>query len=87
MRRDGGKFDRMISDFRTSDKIRAFVDAANVDDIAKRGVSTPDLVIRIKTGPMVLPAPDATPVDGLWRRHPRARGGLCRKLHRLFRDE
>ena len=64
MRRDGGKFDRMISDFRTSDKIRAFVDAANVDDIAKRGVSTPDLVIRIKTGPMVLPAPDAARLKG-----------------------
>jgi rhamnose utilization protein RhaD (predicted bifunctional aldolase and dehydrogenase)/NAD(P)-dependent dehydrogenase (short-subunit alcohol dehydrogenase family) len=59
VRRDGGKFDRMISDFRTSDKIRAFVDVANVDDIARRGVSTPDLVIRIKTGPLVLPAPDA----------------------------
>ncbi len=64
VRRDGGKFDRMISDFRTSEKIRAFVDAANVEDYAKRGVSTPDLVIRIKTGPMVLPAPDAASLDG-----------------------
>jgi rhamnose utilization protein RhaD (predicted bifunctional aldolase and dehydrogenase)/NAD(P)-dependent dehydrogenase (short-subunit alcohol dehydrogenase family) len=62
--RDGGRFDRMISDFRTSDKIRAFVDAANVDEIAKRGVSTPDLVIRIKAGPVVLPAPDAAQLKG-----------------------
>jgi rhamnose utilization protein RhaD (predicted bifunctional aldolase and dehydrogenase)/NAD(P)-dependent dehydrogenase (short-subunit alcohol dehydrogenase family) len=64
VRRDAGKFDRMISDFRTSDKIRAFVDAANVDEIARRGVSTPDLVIRMKTGPMVLPAPDAARLNG-----------------------
>jgi len=64
VRRDGGKFDRMISEFRTSDKIRAFVDAADVEDQARRGVSTPDLVIRIKTGPLVLPAPDASTIDG-----------------------
>jgi rhamnose utilization protein RhaD (predicted bifunctional aldolase and dehydrogenase)/NAD(P)-dependent dehydrogenase (short-subunit alcohol dehydrogenase family) len=62
--RGSGKFDRMISDFRTSDKIRAFVDSADVEDLAKRGVSTPDLVIRIKTGPLVLPPPDATRLDG-----------------------
>jgi rhamnose utilization protein RhaD (predicted bifunctional aldolase and dehydrogenase)/NAD(P)-dependent dehydrogenase (short-subunit alcohol dehydrogenase family) len=64
VRRDGGKFDRMVSEFRASDKIRAFVDAADVEDQAKRGVSTPDLVIRIKTGPLVLPAPDALKIDG-----------------------
>jgi rhamnose utilization protein RhaD (predicted bifunctional aldolase and dehydrogenase)/NAD(P)-dependent dehydrogenase (short-subunit alcohol dehydrogenase family) len=64
VRRDGGKFDRMISDFRTSEKIRAFVDASNVEDYARRGVSTPDLVIRIKTGPMVLPSPDAASLGG-----------------------
>jgi rhamnose utilization protein RhaD (predicted bifunctional aldolase and dehydrogenase)/NAD(P)-dependent dehydrogenase (short-subunit alcohol dehydrogenase family) len=61
---DGGKFDRMISDFRTSDQIRAFVDRADAADLATRGVSTPDLVIRIKSGPMVLPAPDAAGMTG-----------------------
>ena len=65
--RDGGRFDRMISDFRTSDQIRAFVDRANVDELATRGVSTPDLVIRIKSGPMVLPAPDAAAMTGYGR--------------------
>lgn len=59
IRRDGGRVDRMVNAFRTSETIRAFVDAANLDDIAGRGVSTPDLVIRMKSGPMVLPAPDA----------------------------
>ena len=44
-RATSGKFDRMISDFRTSDKIRAFVDAAQCRRLCRqRGVSTPDLV-------------------------------------------
>ncbi|MBB6486238.1 bifunctional aldolase/short-chain dehydrogenase [Rhizobium lusitanum] len=52
-----GRFDRMISVFRTSPDILDFVNSAEVTDMAARGVSTPDLSIRIKTGPMVLPAP------------------------------
>ncbi|ENN85341.1 short-chain dehydrogenase/reductase SDR [Rhizobium freirei PRF 81] len=52
-----GRFDRMVSVFRTSPAILDFVNAAEVTDMAARGVSTPDLSIRIKTGPMVLPAP------------------------------
>ncbi len=87
VRRDGGKFDRMISDFRTSEKIRAFVDAGNVEDYAKRGVSTPDLVIRIKTGPMVLPSPDAASLDG-YGDVIRARvAAFAESLHRLFRRQ
>ncbi|MDE1991146.1 MAG: bifunctional aldolase/short-chain dehydrogenase [Rhizobiaceae bacterium] len=57
--RGEGRYDRMVSEFRTSPAILAFVNAAEVQDMAARGVSTPDLSIRIKTGPMVLPAPDA----------------------------
>ncbi len=62
--RGEGRFDRMVSEFRASPTILDFVNAAEVEDIAARGVSTPDLSIRIKTGPMVLPAPDATALDG-----------------------
>lgn len=54
-----GRFDRMVSEFRASPDILAFVNSAEVEDMAQRGVSTPDLSIRIKTGPMVLSAPDA----------------------------
>ncbi|QFY63755.1 bifunctional aldolase/short-chain dehydrogenase (plasmid) [Rhizobium grahamii] len=52
-----GRFDRMVSVFRSSPAILDFVNAAEVEDMAARGVSTPDLSIRIKTGPVVLPAP------------------------------
>jgi len=60
--RDGG-WGRMVSDFRTSQKILDYVNAESAEDLAKRGVSTPDLSIRIKTGPMVLPAPEAGKLD------------------------
>jgi rhamnose utilization protein RhaD (predicted bifunctional aldolase and dehydrogenase)/NAD(P)-dependent dehydrogenase (short-subunit alcohol dehydrogenase family) len=55
--RGEGRYDRMISVFRASPAILDFVNASQVADMAARGVSTPDLSIRIKTGPMVLPAP------------------------------
>jgi rhamnose utilization protein RhaD (predicted bifunctional aldolase and dehydrogenase)/NAD(P)-dependent dehydrogenase (short-subunit alcohol dehydrogenase family) len=54
-----GRFDRMVSDFRSSEKLLTLINAASVEELALRGVSTPDLSIRIKTGPMVLPAPEA----------------------------
>src|SRR6185312_7311245 len=57
-----GRFDRMVSDFRTSDAILDFVNSQKIADYAGRGVSTPDLSIRIKTGPMALPAPDGSDV-------------------------
>lgn len=62
-----GRYDRMVNVFRTSPQILDFVNAAEVADMAARGVSTPDLSIRIKTGPMVLPAPSGTtsPVTAL----------------------
>ena len=59
--RGEGRFDRMISDFRTSDTMRRFPRSRR--DLARlcrdAACRTPDLSIRIKTGPMVLPAPDA----------------------------
>jgi rhamnose utilization protein RhaD (predicted bifunctional aldolase and dehydrogenase)/NAD(P)-dependent dehydrogenase (short-subunit alcohol dehydrogenase family) len=59
-----GRFDRMISDFRTSPAILDFLGGPRLEALARTGVSTPDLSIRIKTGPMVLPAPDAGDLKG-----------------------
>ena len=61
--RGEGKFDRMVSEFRSSPAILECVNATTVHEMAQRGVSTPDLSIRIKTGPMVLPAPDGSDLD------------------------
>ncbi len=63
MRHGEGRFDRMVSDFRTSPTILEFLNAEGLERRAARGVSTPDLSIRIKTGPMALPAPDADNLD------------------------
>lgn len=57
--RGEGRFDRMVSDFRTSPGILEFLASPRLEALARTGVSTPDLSIRIKTGPMVLPAADA----------------------------
>ncbi|TXH82719.1 MAG: bifunctional aldolase/short-chain dehydrogenase [Rhizobium sp.] len=62
-----GRFDRMVSVFRTSPAILDFVNAGEVAEMAARGVSTPDLSIRIKTGPMVLPAPAKETLAGYRR--------------------
>jgi rhamnose utilization protein RhaD (predicted bifunctional aldolase and dehydrogenase)/NAD(P)-dependent dehydrogenase (short-subunit alcohol dehydrogenase family) len=62
-----GRYDRMVSAFRASPAILAFVNSSDLVDLAGRGVSTPDLSIRIKTGPMVLPAPDRAGLDGYRR--------------------
>jgi rhamnose utilization protein RhaD (predicted bifunctional aldolase and dehydrogenase) len=59
-----GRFDRMISDFRTSPEVLEFLSTPRLEALAKTGLSTPDLSIRIKTGPMVLPAPEAGDIDG-----------------------
>jgi len=57
--RGEGRFDRFVTDFRTSPKIVDFLSSADLERLAASGVSTPDLSIRIKTGPMVLDAPEA----------------------------
>ncbi|MCO5060273.1 MAG: class II aldolase/adducin family protein, partial [Rhizobiaceae bacterium] len=57
--RGEGGYDRFVVDFRTSDRVRQFLSRADLQRLADTGVSTPDLSIRIKTGPMVLPSPAA----------------------------
>jgi rhamnose utilization protein RhaD (predicted bifunctional aldolase and dehydrogenase)/NAD(P)-dependent dehydrogenase (short-subunit alcohol dehydrogenase family) len=63
-RRGPREIERFVSAFRTSPEIVKFVGADNLGDLARRGVSTPDLSIRIKTGPMVLPAPELATLTG-----------------------
>ena len=69
--------DRMISDFRTSDAILEFLASSKLEELAARGVSTPDLSIRIKTGPMPVPAPDAAQAGRVQGRASRPRGKVC----------
>jgi len=61
--RGEGRFERMVSEFRTSPAILDFANSTEAEDLARRGVSTPDLSIRVKIGPMILPAPEAGKLD------------------------
>ena len=56
--RGEGSFSRMVLEFRSSPEILDFLGRADLGTLVQAGVSTPDLSIRIKTGPMALPAPD-----------------------------
>ncbi|MGE0751098.1 MAG: bifunctional aldolase/short-chain dehydrogenase [Variibacter sp.] len=52
-----GAWRRMVLDFRTSDRLLAFVNGADVPRYANAGVVTPDHTIRTKNWPLILPAP------------------------------
>jgi NAD(P)-dependent dehydrogenase (short-subunit alcohol dehydrogenase family) len=57
--RGEGRYDRFVVDYRSSDKIRDFLSYRDLERLARTGVSTPDLVIRIKNAPLVLAPPVA----------------------------
>ncbi|MGV8839339.1 MAG: bifunctional aldolase/short-chain dehydrogenase [Bauldia sp.] len=59
-----GAWRRLVLDFRTSPEILAYVGGADLADYGRRGTVTPDHVIRTKPLPLVLPAPDASDLDG-----------------------
>lgn len=51
---------RWLLHHRSSARIRRFVDGVGLGDYGRRGVATPEQVIRIKSGPAILPAADAS---------------------------
>jgi rhamnose utilization protein RhaD (predicted bifunctional aldolase and dehydrogenase)/NAD(P)-dependent dehydrogenase (short-subunit alcohol dehydrogenase family) len=57
-----GRFRRFVLAHRTSPKIRAFVDGAELSRYSQLGTVTPDHVIRIKPWPLILTAADG---DGI----------------------
>jgi NAD(P)-dependent dehydrogenase (short-subunit alcohol dehydrogenase family) len=52
-----------VLDFRTSPEILNYVGAADLADISRRGVVTPDHVIRTKNKPLLVPTPEAGKLD------------------------
>jgi rhamnose utilization protein RhaD (predicted bifunctional aldolase and dehydrogenase)/NAD(P)-dependent dehydrogenase (short-subunit alcohol dehydrogenase family) len=84
--RGHGAYDRMVSVFRATPDILDFVNAAEVEDMALRGVSTPDLSIRIKTGPMVLNAPEKGGLDA-YRAHIDERVSSYMVQYKAYFDE
>jgi rhamnose utilization protein RhaD (predicted bifunctional aldolase and dehydrogenase)/NAD(P)-dependent dehydrogenase (short-subunit alcohol dehydrogenase family) len=54
---------RFVLEFRSSAEILAYVNGAELQDYAQRGVVTPDHVLRSKNRPLVVPAPRAAELD------------------------
>jgi len=54
---------RLILDFRTSTKIKAFVGGKHLGRYANQGTATPDHVIRTKHKPLIVPAPEQGKLD------------------------
>ncbi len=59
-----GRFERFVLDFRTGDAVLDYVSGADVGRYSQVGTVTPDHAIRTKPLPAVLPAPDASDLDG-----------------------
>ncbi len=55
-----------ILDLRNGDEVRRLVDDARLAELARRGLSTPDHIIRAKDGPAVLPAVQPAMDESAW---------------------
>lgn len=56
-------FESFVLEFRASEALSEFVNAANLESIVRKGAMTPDFIIRTKNQPLVVPAPDAADLD------------------------
>jgi rhamnose utilization protein RhaD (predicted bifunctional aldolase and dehydrogenase)/NAD(P)-dependent dehydrogenase (short-subunit alcohol dehydrogenase family) len=62
-----GAWTRMVLDFRSNDAILNFVNGAELHRYSQAGVVTPDHTIRTKNWPLIVPAPEASQLDGFAR--------------------
>lgn len=58
------QYRQFVLDFRSSPDILAYVNGIEVETLSRRGLMTPDFIIRTKNRPLVVPAPDAEDLDG-----------------------
>ncbi len=77
-----GGWVRMLLHFRTSRAIRQFVDGENLAGYARRGVATPDHIIRTKNLPLLLP-----PLEEGGIQAAAALGAACREAVAQYGEE
>jgi rhamnose utilization protein RhaD (predicted bifunctional aldolase and dehydrogenase)/NAD(P)-dependent dehydrogenase (short-subunit alcohol dehydrogenase family) len=58
------EYHQFILDFRTSPAILDYVNSVDLACMSQKGAMTPDFIIRTKNKPLVVPAPDATDIEG-----------------------
>ncbi|MGE0737207.1 MAG: bifunctional aldolase/short-chain dehydrogenase [Alphaproteobacteria bacterium] len=79
-----GVFKRFVVDFRTSPAILNYVNGAEIDRYSQIGVATPDHVIRTKSLPVVLPAPELGKLDEFNRAARTAFDAYQQRYHDYF---
>ena len=80
---DGSK--SMVLNFRTSQKVRAYVSGADLGRYSQLGTVTPDHVIRTKPLPLIVPAPDADDISSFRKGAETAFRCYVRNYHTYFR--
>ncbi len=63
IKKDGQEPVRFIADFRTASEILAYVNGAELSSYSRRGVVTPDHIIRTKNRPLIASLPEAGKLD------------------------
>jgi rhamnulose-1-phosphate aldolase/alcohol dehydrogenase len=79
-----GTVKRQILDFRTNDKILAYVNGKDVARYSQIGVVTPDHTIRTKNWPLLVPAPEAGKLDAWAGEVKAAVGAYVAHYHAYF---
>ncbi len=80
----GGRYRRMVMDFRATRAVRAFVDGRDLGRYSQQGTATPDHVIRTKQKPLIVPAPVAGDLDAFTAGVRAALGAYQKDYHAYF---
>ncbi|MFZ1106158.1 MAG: bifunctional aldolase/short-chain dehydrogenase, partial [Hyphomicrobiaceae bacterium] len=80
----GGEPTRFILDFRANADIRNYVDGADLAAYARRGVPTPDHIIRTRNLPLIVPAPEAGKLDAFAEAVRTAVAGYGKRYDAMF---
>jgi rhamnose utilization protein RhaD (predicted bifunctional aldolase and dehydrogenase)/NAD(P)-dependent dehydrogenase (short-subunit alcohol dehydrogenase family) len=82
--RKGEMTRRMVLDFRTGPKVRAYVDGRDLARYSQQGVVTPDHTIRTKNWPVIVPVPAAGALDQFCAGAKRAFADFTAHYHAYF---
>ena len=79
-----GGYKRFVLDFRSGREILAYVNGLDLGRYGQAGVATPDHVMRTKSWPLILPAPETSRLDGYRQVVTKAVAAFAERCHRYF---
>jgi rhamnose utilization protein RhaD (predicted bifunctional aldolase and dehydrogenase)/NAD(P)-dependent dehydrogenase (short-subunit alcohol dehydrogenase family) len=78
---------RVVMDFRTSARVRAYVNGKDLRRYSQKSTVTPDHVIRTKPNPLIVPAPDANNLEGFSKTAKKALDSYQKSYHNYFKRQ